>query len=207
MAMSWENIIMETIVASLITGIFGVIVVLLTNAYINKRGYEKIDSKIGSLSNTTLSGQHDSLSREHDSLSKEHDRLERVVAEKSLSIYAKVDCIDKITAKNEALYQNLDQDQKEVRDNVTKLIYNWERTLKDNNELLSQMNLIRNEMASLSEKNRNLGDEITSLKEQNSNLIYENKELRETNKNLAESLEVIEEKKVDTRDDEWDLER
>lgn len=69
------------IVTGLITGIFGVISVLLTNYFTTK-------GELGNLKrdHADLSKEHDSLSKEHDSLSKEHTGLskEHAALEKQL---------------------------------------------------------------------------------------------------------------------------
>ena len=76
------GIIMKAaIVTGLITGIFGVISVLLTNYFTTK-------GELGNLKrdHADLSKEHDSLSKEHDSLSKEHTGLskEHAALEKQL---------------------------------------------------------------------------------------------------------------------------
>ena len=38
--------------------VFGVMAVLITNTFANKRGYDKINSKIGDVGDNTLSRQH-----------------------------------------------------------------------------------------------------------------------------------------------------
>ena len=74
------------IVTGLITGIFGVISVLLTNYFTTKgelgnlkRDHADLSKEHDSLSkeHTGLSKEHDSLSKEHTGLSKEHAALEK----------------------------------------------------------------------------------------------------------------------------------
>ena len=67
------GIIMKAaIVTGLITGVFGVISVLLTNYFTTK-------GELGNLKrdHADLSKEHDGLSKEHDGLSKEHDGLSK----------------------------------------------------------------------------------------------------------------------------------
>ena len=81
------GIIMKAaIVTGLITGIFGVISVLLTNYFTTKgelgnlkRDHADLSKEHDSLSkeHTGLSKEHDSLSKEHTGLSKEHAALEK----------------------------------------------------------------------------------------------------------------------------------
>lgn len=74
------------IVTGLITGIFGVISVLLTNYFTTKGelGNLKRDHADLSKEHDSLSKEHTGLSKEHDSLSKEHTGLkEQVIKEHS----------------------------------------------------------------------------------------------------------------------------
>lgn len=81
------GIIMKAaIVTGLITGIFGVISVLLTNYFTTKGelGNLKRDHADLSKEHDSLSKEHTGLSKEHDSLSKEHTGLkEQVIKEHS----------------------------------------------------------------------------------------------------------------------------
>ncbi len=119
--MNWERILMEVIIASIVTGIFGVIVAILSNIFIDLRGYKKIDSKIGTLDNATLSGQHKDI--------------KEVLSEKAGSILGKVENINAISTRNEERYKNLNVDQQKIRDNVLSLVNNWETLLRNNREL------------------------------------------------------------------------
>lgn len=76
------GIIMKAaIVTGLITGVFGVISVLLTN-YFTAKG------ELGNLKrdHADLSKEHDGLSKEHDSLSKEHDGLKEQINNKHTAL-------------------------------------------------------------------------------------------------------------------------
>lgn len=116
---------MDTIIASIVTGIFGVILMFLSNVFVDIRGYKKIDSKIGSSHNATLGGQHE-------------DIKETLVSE-TRAIKTNLDNnfsgINAILNKNEGRYESLNLDQKEIRNNVMKLVTNWEELIIDNREL------------------------------------------------------------------------
>ena len=76
------GIIMKAaIVTGLITGIFGVISVLLTNYFTTK-------GELGNLKrdHADLSKEHDGLSKEHDGLSKEHDGLKEQINNKHIAL-------------------------------------------------------------------------------------------------------------------------
>lgn len=126
--MNWERILMDAIIA----GIFGVIVALLSNIFIDLRGYKKIDSKIGALDNTTLSGQHKKIV---GLINERHNSIKEVLSEKTGSILVKVENINTVLNKNEGRYESLNLDQKEIRNHVLKLVNNWEELIKENQEL------------------------------------------------------------------------
>ena len=83
------GIIMKAaIVTGLITGIFGVISVLLTNYFTTKGelGNLKRDHADLSKEHNSLSKEHNSLSKEHDSLSKEHTGLKEQINNKHAAL-------------------------------------------------------------------------------------------------------------------------
>ena len=50
-------------------------------------------------------------------------------------LYSKVDGIAQVLNKNEGRYENLSLDQREVRNNVNKLVHSWENLIDDNRRL------------------------------------------------------------------------
>lgn len=127
--MEWRDIIMETIVASIVTGVFGIIVVIITNIFVNKRAFDKVDGKIGDLTNTTLSGQHSDI--EKAIIEKISNGTINVLNSNS-NINTKVEKFNDIMVKNEGRYENLNLDQREVRNNINNLLYNLESTVSEN---------------------------------------------------------------------------
>ena len=130
--MNWGTIWVEVLIASLVTGFFGVIAVLITNVFVDKRGYDKIDRKIGNIDNETLAKQHENIRKD---ISHNTQSFKELQSKEFYRIYSKVDNIDKIMNRNEARYENLNLDQKEVRNNVNKLVNSWEALIKENQEL------------------------------------------------------------------------
>lgn len=147
--MNWGDIIVETIIASLITGIFGVIVVLITNIFVNKRGYDKIDSKIGNVWDSTLSSQHGDIK---ENINHAERSINERLSEKTSSIYYKVDNIDKLLNRNEVKYENLTLDQREIKDNVNKLLFEWQNLTIENNKLREENFRLRDRIHSLEDK-------------------------------------------------------
>jgi len=147
--MNWGDIIVETIIASLITGIFGVIVVLITNIFVNKRGYDKIDSKIGNVWDSTLSSQHGDIK---ENINRAERSINERLSEKTSSIYYKVDSIDNLLNKNEGRYENLNLTQREIKDNVNKLLFGWQNLTIENNKLREENFGLRDKIHSLEDK-------------------------------------------------------
>lgn len=147
--MDWGEIIIETIIASLITGIFGVIVVLITNIFINKRGYDKIDGKIGNVWDNTLSGEHRDIK---ENIKQAEVNINERLSEKTSNIYSKVDNIDKLMNKNEGRYESLNFDQKEIKNNIDKLLLEWQNLSIENNNLRRENHRLRDKIYSLQEQ-------------------------------------------------------
>ncbi|SCG83677.1 hypothetical protein DW1_2111 [Proteiniborus sp. DW1] len=147
--MNWGDILMETVIASLITGIFGVIVVLITNVFTNRRGYDKIDSKIGTMNNTTLSGQHEDI---NENIKQSEANIKGNIIEKTSSIYSRVDNINNLMIKSEGRYENLNLDQREIRNNVSKLVSDWEKLIIENNNLRMENHKLRDKIYVLQDR-------------------------------------------------------
>lgn len=179
---------MDTIIASLITGIFAVVAVLITNGYSKKKGYDKIDSKIGELYNTTLSRQHEDIK---DSIFDKTEILEKSIIEKTSSIYSKVDNIDKITSQNKNLYENLNLEQKEVKTNLDKLVFDWQKTIAENKQLLSQNRDLVSENKELLSKNDELISNIHTLDLAKEKIQLENNYIKENLNEVISSKEKL----------------
>lgn len=211
--MDWGKLIMDTVIASLITGIFAVVAVLVTNGYTNKKGYEKLDSKIGDLGDNTLNRQHEEI---NNSIRAKTENMEKAIMEKTSNIYTKVDSIDKITVKNEALYENLNQNQKEVRNNVNKLVLDWERTISENKELKAINKKLLEEVSSFKENRFETKIETKDIKEKLDKLISINGEITKENQELKSKITKLEEEnnnlysKINESDcnneDDWNME-
>ena len=217
--MDWGKIIMDTVIASFITGIFAVVAVLVTNGYSKKKGYNKIDSKIGDLYNTTLSRQHEDIER---SIIDKTSTIEKSIIEKTSNIYAKVEKINDITVRNEALYQNLGSNQKEIKTSMGNFILDWEKTISENKEvkllneklankvdkLINEVNLLKESKFEMKVENKINKDKLDSITSTNKELLESNIELKnlanklkEENNNLYSRINELE------LEDDWDLER
>lgn len=151
--MEWRDIILETIVASIVTGVFGIIVVIITNIFVNKRAFDKVDGKIGDLTNTTLSGQHSDI--EKAIIEKISNGTINVLNSNS-NINTKVEKINDIMVKNEGRYENLNLDQREVRNNINNLLYNLESTVSENKDLKAEIKVLKGQIKELTQENKQL---------------------------------------------------
>lgn len=151
--MEWRDIILETIVASIVTGVFGIIVVIITNIFVNKRAFDKVDGKIGDLTNTTLSGQHSDI--EKAIIEKISNGTINVLNSNS-NINTKVEKFNDIMVKNEGRYENLNLDQREVRNNINNLLYNLESTVSENKDLKAEIKVLKGQIKELTQENKQL---------------------------------------------------
>jgi regulator of replication initiation timing len=209
--MDWRRVIIEWGWLGMAIPLFGLVGTTFYSITQDKKGWKNVQSKIGENRRSSLEEQHEDIK---DAIKVRTEGIEKAIVDKTSNIYTKVDKINDITVRNEVLYQNLDVEQKEIRNNVNKLILDWEKTISENKELKSQIDYLKyekhelmvnrdkakekldklektiNENTILKDDNTILKSEIESLKDQNSCLIYQNKELQITNKNLSKNLDI-----------------
>lgn len=136
--LNWGELAMSAL-WGLVGSLIGVVGTLGFSIWSDKKAYNRISDKVGELNNTTLSGQHNEISGllkdvKEDVKDTIIDRA-RLTDRSTKELYLKVHEIAKIMDKNEGRYENLNLDQREVRNNVNKLVINWETLIKDNSEL------------------------------------------------------------------------
>ena len=158
--MGWEEIVMSAL-WGLVGSLIGVIGTLGVGIWSDKKGYNKINDKVGELNNTTLAGQHNEISNLIRDI---NQNVKETIVERSKftdrytkELYSEIKQISKTVEKNEGRYENLNLDQREVRNNVTKLVNSWETLIEDNKEL-------KNLVIELKKENDNLK---SMLKEHN----------------------------------------
>ena len=150
--LNWERILMSSIVAALI----GAIAALLSNVWTDFKGWKKIERLIGNIHDTTLGRQHENIEKtianEAKTIRTDSDKIHDLVGNITVTLN-----------KQEVRYENLDTDQKEVRNNVIKLVSNWEELIRDNQELKQAIRELKLENDRLKdivkEQNRNLDRE------------------------------------------------
>lgn len=165
---------MDTAVAAIVASLVAVAGTIIVNWFGNRKGYKNIDSKIGSLDNTTLSGQHSKITED----------IKRTVKDKSSEIDAKIGRLDNTTLsrQNEDIINKIDDISyflnKEKEDKLLKnnfLGYDVQKI----NSSIENLSDFADIMKSLSSDNSKLKAENYSLKNDNNKLTRENKELKE----------------------------
>ncbi|WP_298203097.1 hypothetical protein [Desulfosporosinus sp.] len=140
--------------AAIITGIFGIIAVLLKIVYDNKKGYEGVSSKIGS---TDLKGnlvsQHGAI---EESVNNAREVLNKEINTSSSLLLSKVEKIKdhliKEKADQENSFKSMDKDQQKIMGHVEgihALAKDWERTVNRNRELEAEVISLKSQIREL----------------------------------------------------------
>lgn len=150
MGIDWEEILMDPVVQGAIITASGAIALAALAGFFkiilsfrDKKLFDEIKTKIGNHKSDTLEMQHENIK---EAISGKLDSVGKIVADNTINlkennknefnrIYAKVDKINSTMDKNEIRYENLNLDQRIVRSNVEKLVYDWERIIVENKEL------------------------------------------------------------------------
>lgn len=167
---------MDTAVATIVASLVAVAGTIIVNWFGNRKGYRNIDNKIGSLGNTTLSGQHSKITED----------LKNAVEDKSEEINAKIGTLDDTTLSG----QNKDIIRKV--ENISHFLEKEnEKKLLNNNLLGYDVQKINSSIENLSgfaDIMKNLSSENSKLKAENYNIKNENHKLSQENKELKQQL-------------------
>lgn len=143
--MDWERFLMESITVALIS----VAAALILNVWTDFKGWKKIEKLIGNLNGTTLGRQHEDIEKtvikEAGAIKIGSGKIENMVSN-----------ITSILSKQEGRYESLNLDQKQVRDNVLKLVNNWEELVKENHKLKQAVRELKKENDKLKERIKEL---------------------------------------------------
>lgn len=158
-----EGYIMDAL-WGLVGSMIGVIGTISISALSDRKAYRKIEGMIGKLDNTTLSGQHSEIRRllndknsevrsllndkhiETVESIKEHGRK---AEQDTRDLNSKMDSIKAVIDKNEVRYENLNLDQKEIRDNVMRMVQNYELLIQENKTLREENHNLKEMLAPL----------------------------------------------------------
>ena len=130
--MNWSDWTMEQIVAVIIGGSCGIITVVIGNIFSERNIYKKLKTLIGKSENETLVNQHYNIENQIKEKSKE---LKEQSKEQSKIINGDIRKLLDYNLKAEVLTQNLNLDQREVKNNVSQLLNQWQVLIKENQEL------------------------------------------------------------------------
>lgn len=205
--------VMDVAIATLIAVFLSAVLSFIFNTWVDNRGWKKVEEKIGDTSKGALNVQHEDIK---DTVKAKTDSIEKVIIDKTSSIYTKVDKINDITIKNETLYETLNIDQKEVKNNVNKLILDWEKTVSENKELklinkkiLEEMDLLKESRLEAKIENKDIREKLDKLNSVNRIISEEKQELKNKNIKLEEENNNLYSKinELNNSDeDEWDME-
>jgi hypothetical protein len=180
--------IMDIAIASIVGALIAVAGSIVVNWLGNRKGYKDIDSKIGTLNNTTLSGEHSKITED----------ITTIINDKAKNINYKIGVLDNTTLSGQnkeiidkinTLSQNLQKDKD--------LEYLKERTL--DSEMLNIQYSIKN-LSEFSNIMKELSYENSVLKKENYQLKNQNKKLQNELNHLKEQNKSILPNKISTQD-------
>ena len=188
--MDFSNIdwgyVMDIAIATIVGALIAVAGSVVVNWLGNRKGYKDIDSKIGSLDNTTLSGQHNKITNDiidsiNDNTKELNNKLDNKIGVLSNSTLSgqNEDIIKKV--ENISLFLEKEKEEKLLKNNS--LGYDVQKI----NSSIENLSGFTDIMKNLSSENSKLKAEIYNIKRDNKKLIQENKELKEQ---LAQSQKI-----------------
>ena len=161
MDVDWGKILMDPVVQGAIIGAAGAVALAalagffkIVLSFRDKKLFDEIKTKIGNHKSDTLEGQHDDIK---NIIVDKTNNLKEINTNEFNRIYVKVDSIDKEIAVSKEKHNNLNLDQKSVKNNVEKLVYDWERLITENIEL-------KGRITELEKKNNELIEVISKFK-------------------------------------------
>lgn len=123
----------------LVGSMIGVLSTLLVSYRADKKAYRKIEGMLGKLDNTTLSDQYNDIKK---SISDKQNEIIRYVEYRGTNLEQKsrelshiVESIKSVVDKIEVRYENLSFDQRDMRNNVLKMVHNYETLTEENRRL------------------------------------------------------------------------
>lgn len=180
--MDFSNIdwgyVMDIAVATIVGALIAVAGSVVVNWLGNRKGYKDIDSKIGSLDNTTLSGQHNKITNDiidsiNDNTKELNNKLDNKIGVLNNSTLSgqNEDIIKKV--ENISLFLEKEKEEKLLKNNS--LGYDVQKI----NSSIENLSGFTDIMKNLYSENSKLKAEIYNIKRDNKKLIQENNELKE----------------------------
>ena len=144
--MNWSDWTMEQTIAAIIGGSCGIIAVVIGNIFSERNIYKKLQGLIGKSENETLVNQHHNIENQIKEKSKE---LKEQSKEQSKIINGDIRKLLDYNLKAEVLTQNLSLDQREVKNNVSQLINQWQVLIKENQALKEENSNLKKRLSKL----------------------------------------------------------
>lgn len=180
--MDFNNIdwgyIMDIAVATIVASLVALAGTIIVNWLGNRKGYKNIDDKIGTLDNTTLSGQHNKITQDlvnsiNDNTKELNNKLENKIGALNNTTLSgqNEDIIKKV--ENISHFLEKEKEEKLLKNNL--LGYDVQKV----NSSIENLSGFADIMKNLSSENSKLKSENFNLKNDNQNLTQENKELKQ----------------------------
>ena len=159
--MSLEEILMDPVVQGAIVTVAGTLALAVVGGFIkiiwssinDRKIFNQLKDKIGNTEGSSLSKQHERIK---ETIVERANGIEKMQNNEFARIFNKVDSIDKEVVANKERYASLNLDQRDIRDNVNKLVNEWEHAIIENKEL-------KNRIKELEIKNRELEKQYKDL--------------------------------------------
>lgn len=192
--MDFNNIdwgyIMDMAIATLVGALIAVAGSILVNWFSNRKGYKDIDGKIGTLDNTTLSGQHNQISKSVDKTSQQLENIENEAHKLS----------DKIGVLNDTTLSGQNKTIMKQIDSINTFLNNEKSKREDKlyslNGDMSRINSSIETLSSFAEIMRDLSAEKEHLILENQQLKSDKQKLLQENSELKARLEQTQTHKI-----------
>lgn len=172
--------IMDTAIATMVGALITVAGSIIINHIGNRKGYKDIDSKIGTLNNTTLSGQHNKIT----------DDIVQSITENAKELNNKFE--NKIGVLTNTTLSGQNQDIIKKVENISEFLEKQQELKNQKNALLNydmqKINLSIDNLSGFADIMKNLSAENSTLKAENCELMNQNKKLHQENINLKNQL-------------------
>lgn len=116
----------------------------------HNKGWKRVENKLGNAETGSLSRQHENMER----------NLKETITEKASNIYSKVDNIDKEMAFGKGRYESLSIEQKETKNHMDKLLFEWQNLVSENKELKKEVENLEEQNNVLLSQNNKLLDKM-----------------------------------------------
>lgn len=166
-----EEFWMETAEITLVVGVLGVIATLVVGFLNNRRTllellHQTKEIRTENQVNKEIKGDQVKLQGGQEKLSFEHSNIMEKQSDIKISVNKvgdQVNYVKSLLDKNEGRYENLNNDQKEIRNHVLNLVSNYEKLATENNMLRQENATFRLQLQKLQTPKRNVSNEYDNM--------------------------------------------